>query len=372
MENQLVTILRIKTPKLGSFVKDKFESEGIECFFTNEDLSLGSVYNPDEVLLNVKANQSEKAVELLLQIHKEHDLEKISLTRDFKEFKKILFPVLLSDDCISLTKYVIGLAEKINAEIKLIYVYEDPNLNEPGRSSLSWEKHVHIELNEARNKAQTKLVKFSDELKKHIPAETFEKVKLHYRMLKGDPPVVIVDAAKRYNPDFIVTGTSKKVNEDGEFIGKTLSKIIEHSSFPILTVPVTSAPIQKKSLNILYATNFYEKDNTSLNNLLQILQPFKKKIQCVHIDMHDDPLHRQKVHELNKMLEKEYSSHHIKCDLFESENVPKGISEFAEQHKIDMISLSKLKRSAIYKMFHTSLLEKLISENKVPVLIFPV
>ena len=57
MENQLVTILRITTPHLGSFVKDKFEAEGIECFFTNKDLSLGSIYNPNEVQLNVKINQ---------------------------------------------------------------------------------------------------------------------------------------------------------------------------------------------------------------------------------------------------------------------------------------------------------------------------
>lgn len=372
MENQLVTILRIKTPQLGSFVKDKFASEGIECFFTNEDLSLGSVYNPDEVLINVKASQSEKAIKLLLQIHKEYDLEKISLNKELTELKKILFPVLLGDDCISLCKYAIRLAEKINAEIKLVYVYEDPNLNEPNRPSLSWEKHVKLELNDARNKALLKLVRFSDELKKQIPEKTFKKVKLHYRMLKGDPSTVIVDAAKRYNPDFVIMGTTKKANENGEFVSKMLSKIIQQSDFPILTIPAPFSPILKKSLNVLYATNFYEKDNSSLNNLMKILHPLKKKIHCVHIEMYDDPLFRQKVDELNKMLELEYSGHHIKCELFESKNVLKGISDFAEQNDIDIISFSKLKRSAIYKMFHSSLLEKLISENKVPVLIFPV
>ena len=70
MEHQLVTILRVTTPQLGSFVKEKFESNGIEVFFTNEGLTLGSRYNPNEVLLKVKARQSEKAVKTLLQIHK--------------------------------------------------------------------------------------------------------------------------------------------------------------------------------------------------------------------------------------------------------------------------------------------------------------
>ena len=70
MEDQLVTILRITTPQLGSLVKDKLESKGIECFFTNEELTLGSKYNPDEVLLEVKVHQSKKAVKILMQIHK--------------------------------------------------------------------------------------------------------------------------------------------------------------------------------------------------------------------------------------------------------------------------------------------------------------
>ncbi|MDX1286248.1 MAG: hypothetical protein R3182_14610, partial [Draconibacterium sp.] len=67
MESQLVTILRISKPHIGSFIRNRFEEEKIECFFTNEGLTLGSTYNPDEVLLKVKSKQSEKAIKLLLQ-----------------------------------------------------------------------------------------------------------------------------------------------------------------------------------------------------------------------------------------------------------------------------------------------------------------
>ena len=61
MENQLVTLLRITTPQLGNFVKNKLESNEIEVFFTNEGLTLGNMYDPNEVLLKVKAGQSEKS-----------------------------------------------------------------------------------------------------------------------------------------------------------------------------------------------------------------------------------------------------------------------------------------------------------------------
>ena len=90
MDNQLVTILRITKPQIGNFVKNRLESEGIEVFFTNEGKTIGSKYNPDEVLLKVKAGQTEKAIELLILIHKEYDLEKLELDSSNAEMKKIL------------------------------------------------------------------------------------------------------------------------------------------------------------------------------------------------------------------------------------------------------------------------------------------
>ena len=229
MESQLVTILKITTPQLGSFVKYKLESEGIECFFTNEELTLGSKYNPDEVFLNVKVLQSKKAVKILMQVHKDYDLDKIKMNHSVTELKKILFPVELSKDCFELCKYAITLASKINAEIKLLYVYEDPTIDAPNKYTASWEKHVKMELNEAHKKAEIELVNFSNELKKQIPKELLDSVKLHYRMLNGTPQNVINEASKRYKPDLILMGTSGKHKNGGGFITKTFLKIIEHS-----------------------------------------------------------------------------------------------------------------------------------------------
>ena len=105
MENELVTILRITRPQLGSFVKNKFEAEDIECFFTNEGLTLGREYNPDEVLLKEKVNQSEQEIKTLLQIHKDYDLDKIREDKTYKDLKKILVPIKLVNNCIDICKY---------------------------------------------------------------------------------------------------------------------------------------------------------------------------------------------------------------------------------------------------------------------------
>ncbi|MCY1719537.1 universal stress protein [Prolixibacteraceae bacterium Z1-6] len=372
MENQLITLLRITTPNLGSFVKDKLESHGIEVFFTNEGLSKSDTYNPNEVLLKVKAKHTEKAIEIILRIHKDYDLDKIKEDSGFSDLKKILVPVKLSEDCIELCHYAMSLARKTKAEVKLLYVYADPTINEPDRHTTSWEKYVRMELQEAFNKAQLKLVNFSRDLKKHIPKELFDDVKIHYRMLKGTPVNVITEACKRYHPDVILMGTKAKRKEDGEFYGKTMVKVIEATHYPVLAVPVSATFKGKEKINVMYATNFYDADNTSLNKLLEILKAFDKKIHCVHIDLHDDPHHQEKVDELNKMLAEQYSEHNIKCVLFESDNLVNGFDNFITANDIDIISISKVRHSAFYKMFHSDLSIRLVTTRNVPILIFPV
>ncbi len=370
MENQLVTILRITNPRVGNFVKNKFEAEEIECFFTNEGLAMGSNYNPDEVLLKVKAYYSEKAIRLLMQLHKDYDLD--SLVEDTSaEMKKILLPVKMSEECLDLCKFAVAVAKRNNAEIKLLYVYEDPSIEQSEKHTVSWEKYVRLELQEAHKKAQLKLVNFSLEIKKAIPKELLSSVKLHYRMLKGVPEQVIVDAGERYQPDIILMGSCGG-KSSGEFPGKTISRVLEHSNYPVLVVPPNTIFQEKEKINVLYATDFYSTDNSSLNKLLGILRSFEKQITCVHIDLKDDAHLQEKVKELNKMLLRDYSVHNINCVLYESNDVAKGIKEFAEQNNIDFISFSKLKRSTFYKVFHSSILEKLVSAEKVPMLIFPV
>ena len=372
MENQLVTILRITKPQVGSFVKRRLESEGIECFFTNEGLKMGGTYNPDEVLLKVKAGSSERAIKLLMDMHKEYDLDTLAEDTSYAQMKKILLPVKMSDDCLELCEFAISVAQKNNAEIKLLYVYEDPIIHESAKHTVSWEKHVKMELQEAHKKAQLKLVNFSLEIKKLVSLEVLKSVNLHYRMLKGIPEHVIVDAAERYDPDIIIMGSKGKYKKETEFHRKTISKVIERSNFPVLVVPPKAVFEGKEKINVLYATDFNESDNLSLNKLLAILQAFDKQIFCVHIDLHDDSRHQDKVDELNKILARDYAVHNIECVLFKSDDVVKGLETFSDENDIDIISFSKMKRSTFYKMFRTSFIEKIVSVENIPMLIFPV
>jgi len=372
MVNPLITILTFEKLEVGCFVKEKFEFEGIECFLTDEGIKITQSNIPQGIKLKVRANDSEKAIRMILQIHKEYDLEKIMQSSSIKEKKKILVPVDISKYSINACEYAFGIAEKTDAEVKLLYVYEDPTLNKPAKHTTSWEKHEKIELAEAYNKAQTCLLKFSDDLKEHIGKEKLEKIKMHFALLKGKPEDVIVALCKRYKPDLIIMGPKVKYEKKSAYIGSVTTKVIEHTKFPILTIPKYAKFQGLGLINIMYATDFNEADNSSLNKLLDIVSPFDTKIHCIHIDIENNPLKQDKVDELNQLLKKEYNKHNIQCKLFESSDVIKGFKDFIEKNNIDWISYSNPRRTLFYKIFHPNKLKEMVSTSKIPMLIFPV
>jgi len=372
MENILVTIVTFKKLHVGCFVKEKFEVEGIECFLTDEGIKTTNRNIPQGIKLKVRATQTEKAIRAILQIHKDYDLDKIEQDSSFKDKKKILVPVDISKYSLNACEYAFGIAEKIDAEVKLLYVYKDPTLTGPVKHTTSWQKHEEIEVAEAYSKAQARLLKFGNELKEYIGKEMLKKVKMHFALLRGEPEDVIVALCKRYMPDLVIMGPKGKDEKKSAFIGSVTTRVIEHTKFPVLTIPKSATYQGLGLINIMYATNFNETDNSSLNKLLDIVSPFNTKIHCIHIDIKNDPLKQGKVDELNQFLKKEYRNDNIQCQLFESSDVIKGLEDFIEKIHIDWISFSNPQRTLFYQTFHPNKLKKIVSTSKIPMLVFPV
>jgi len=372
MENLLVSIASFKKLHVGGFVKEKFELEGIECFLTDEGFDIKNDI-PKGFKLKVGLNDTEKAIKILLQIHKEYDLDKIRQDSSLiKDKKKILVPVDISGYQINALEYAFGLALKTDAEVKLLYVYKDPTQTGPVKHTTSWEKHERIEVAEAYSKAQTNLLKFRNKLKQQIDGKLLEHTKMHFALLKGRPENVIVAVCKRYKPDLVIMAPKGKGEKKSAFIGSVTTSVIEHTKYPVLTIPKSASFKGLDLINIMYATDFNEADNTSLNRLLEIVSPYETKIHCIHIDIENDPLVQGKVDELNQFLKVEYSDHNIQCKLFESSNVIKGFDKFIKENNIDLISFSSPRRTTFYKIFHPNQLKKMVSTSKIPMLVFPV
>ena len=105
---------------------------------------------------------------------------------------------------------------------------------------------------------------------------------------------------------------------------------------------------------------------------MEILEPFEKKIHCIHIDAENDPLKKDKMKELNEMVKKNYSEANIQCDLFDSKDLLNGFETFINDKNIHIVSFSSPKRKLMYKIFNSNKLKKMVSVSKIPLLIFRV
>jgi hypothetical protein len=121
----------------------------------------------------------------------------------------------------------------------------------------------------------------------------------------------------------------------------------------------------------LYATDFNEKDHSSLESLLYILEPFEKKLSCIHVETEHDPAAMDRVDELNVQLRKDYGAHDIQCMLIEDEDVFLGLKDFADSYGINLLSFTVHKRRIFEKLFKPNLLKKILEESGIPVLLFP-
>lgn len=372
MENQLVTVMKFTKLYAVRFVKEKLEFEGIECFLTDEgfgriktELSLG--WN-----LKVKANDVERTVKILMQINKAYDLTKIHKNSTIKDLKKVLVPIDLYNYSLNTCKYLFGITEKINIEIKFLYVLDDSYLASPVKYTKSWEEHEKIEKAEAYKKAQSKLLEFSDDFKKQIPKHQLEKAKFHFAMHTGKLENTIVALSQRYTPDVIIMAQKARDTKEREHFAKVDQYIIEHTKFPVLIIPEAAVYTDIDKIRIMYATDFHDADHTSLDKLIEIVKPFETKIHCIQIDAEHDLVKQSKVDEIDQLLKKEYSNYDIQANIYEPGNFPLGIEEFIEKNQIDLISLSSPRRNFIYKIFHPDILHKMILASKVPMLIFPI
>ena len=144
-----------------------------------------------------------------------------------KPFKKILFPVDLSDVSPKIAPWVIMVAEKFEAQICLFFV-----VRELGQyASFSVVPGV-IEEFEAKiiKGAETKMEEFAKTNLKEYPH--FET-----KVVSGDPAQEILDFISAEEIDLVIMGTHGRTGIEHVFFGSVAEKVLRHSPFRIFVIP---------------------------------------------------------------------------------------------------------------------------------------
>lgn len=372
MEDQLVTIMKFTELLNIRFVKDKLEFEGIECFLTDE----GFEYTDNEPVagwnLKVKTSDVEKSVRLLLKINQDYNLENIQKTQILPDLKRIMVPVDLESYSANTCGFALRIAEEIHAEIKFLYILDDPALTEHMQYRTSWEAFEKIEREEAYSKANGLFQEFSNRIKTIAGNLSVRHAKYHFALQAGNPESKIVSIANLYEPELIILEQKTRDTKERVHLARVTHYIIDHSTSAVLTVPEDFELKDLSLINVMYATDLHEARHLAMNRLVDILKLFKTKIFCIHLEDEHHPITQEQVDVINLYLKRLYPDSDVQACMYDSTDVTIGVEKFITENQIDWISLPAHKRNFIYKIFHSDLLDKMMQASKVPMLIFQV
>lgn len=367
MEEQLITIATDHYTS-AEVLKARLESAGIPCFLSNVNLLQGAV--SEGVKVQIKESDVKKAMHLMLSLKAEQEeLEK----KDLKAIRRILVPVDFTPHSKNAALYALYLAQNLNADIKLLHVYYAPIIDlVPITDAYSIQIDMDINLREMEKSARKSMLEFVDDIKKTALDKGFGGVRIAYSLREGIIEDEVAAMAITYKPGIIVAGMHSKGDSQNELIGSVLRRIIDKSKVPLLAIPEESIfSEESKVKNIVYATDFDERDYLAIRRLMQIVEGFKVKIFCVHVSQ-QTPVewNKVKMENLKDYFKKVSKGIKVEGDFLEGENPVELLAKYITDNKIDIIALSSRKRNIFSRLFNPGLTRKLLHHSHVPLLIF--
>lgn len=370
MEEKLITIA-VHNYARAEILRTRLESEGIECYLKNINLIHSSISGG--VKVQVSSRDLEKALRVVEKVSENwRDEYQEEADDNTQGVQRILVPIDFSDYSINACRYAIGLAEKLNAEIKLMHVYYNPVVNSmPLTDTYYYQVNMDEIIREIEIRAKNSMEKFYNDLKERIDKDGIQGVKIDYALVRGIASEEIIAESEQYNPEVIIIGTRGQGERENDLIGSVTAKIIEDAKVPVLVIPEDSIYQGIATINIMYATDFDDSDYNAIKKLISIMSPFEFRLYCVHIGTHDSNVwDKVKMDSLKEKLTEHYEDYEIHCHIIEDKDFLAGMQEFIREKYIDIISMVTHKRGLITRLLNPSLTRKVLFHTNIPFLVF--
>lgn len=274
--------------------------------------------------------------------------------------KKILFPTDFSDKANNAFIYALKWADKYEAEIVTLHVYELPVLDMSYVDVPIYQAEVYqsLELNSFEN--------FKDQipvLREIAKVHGLEHIPIKNVLLSGDLVSNILQLVASEHINFVVMGTSRVSGFKEMFLGTNTASVMTGSEAYVIGIPDDSCyqPIHK----ICFTTQYSEEELEGLRKLLPIAKKFDAEIECIYIQNEDNEVKDVIIADW-KVL---FASEKVHFNTVVRDNVEDAILEFIASKDIDLLAVAKHKRGFWDSLFHSSLTKKLAMHIHIPLLV---
>lgn len=367
MKDRLITIATDHYTS-AEVLKARLESAGIQVHLKHVNLLQGAV--SEGVRVQIRESDVEEALRLMSRWKTDQEEAE---RKHMKTIRRILVPVDFSDHSKSACLYALNLASKFDAEIKILHVYYAPIVDlVPITDAYSIQVDMDINLREMEAAARKSLNAFVAEIRKAAAGQGMEGLRIGYSLREGIVEDEIARVARDYKPGIIVLGTRGKGEKQSDIIGSVVYKVLDRTRVPVLAIPVHSSyDTGGEVKNIVYATDFDDSDYVAIRRLIQIVSAFRVKIHCIHVSKdRKKTWENVKMEALKDYFKKVHKGLKVECHLLEGEDLMQKAEEFSGTHKIDLFAFTNRKRGLISRLFLPDITRKMISQSRIPLLIF--
>lgn len=274
---------------------------------------------------------------------------------------KVLIPTNFSE----LSDYTMGIASKmaeaLDVEVHALTVVDAPDDSMIGSSGREISAGC----------MDTEVIPISDELKNQLKVWTNKyKVKTLPIVKSGDRINQIINYIDGAGIDLVLVGThgSKGFKEFVE--GSQAEKIVRLSKAPVISIKSFNETLDLK--NILLASELVKQEHSHLNVLKELQKAFGAHLWLAKINTpknFDTTRHIKR-----KMAEyiEEHQLENVTPVVYCAENIEKGIEQFTEDNKVDLVAIGDHGYTGIKYIFHHSISKDVVNHIHHPVLTFKI
>jgi len=271
--------------------------------------------------------------------------------------KKILVPIDFSDNSKIALNTAKRTALRIDASLIVMHAYQPfiPVATVPESvTSLSFVKEM-----ESDQKSQLSQV---------VEMLKNEGMVAEELWVEGTTVDAIVGSAKQINADLIILGRTGKGGFLDKLIGTSATKVAMDAHCPVLIVP---PKFQSKGLSeVVYATQLEYEESDIVDKVITLINSlggrltFLKINSLMQADLKEDEPYIQEIVQ-------KFGFERDDIVIKRSGSVVRGIEEFCDQIKADLLIVSARKREFLEELLGDgSVTKKLILETQVPLLVY--
>ncbi|WP_299215390.1 universal stress protein [uncultured Aquimarina sp.] len=275
--------------------------------------------------------------------------------------KTILYATDYTDHSLSALNYAYDLSAKLQAQLIILHVFDIPSF--PGTTIISplskTVKRAYAE--------QQSIIKIY--CAKHL-GDDFEKNNVKTSVIKHMSVVDgILEKGKSLSADMLIIGIKDENSKRGLLEGDIAKTLITKAPCPLLVIPDNSSAKQIK--NLVYATDFEERDIFAIEKLAYLASPFDAEIHVVHISTKDTEEEENKMAWFKEMVKQNVDYPNLDFDNLISDTVYEKLNTYLKDKKADLVSLLEREDKSFFKkLFHRDLVKQVESHTPIPLLSF--